>query len=246
MGKVVHYEPCPKCRREGRDRRGDNLARYADGGAHCFGNCGYFELPRDLRKRKVKVENASQNKSVLPPDFSREVPASAWKWLFQWGLPYSYWKDSVGWSERDQRLVFLVGQGPAFSIGRFLGQAPTVAGVRVPRKWWVYGDSNRYVALLGAEKEGPVVLVEDLLSWHKVAQVHPCIWLSGTKISDKVIATLIALKRPVTLWLDADQYPLLAPKLNRLQTFLRAPVRYIHTEKDPKAYTIEEIRNILT
>lgn len=38
MGQVVGHEPCPKCGSR------DNLARYADGGAHCFSaSCGYFE-----------------------------------------------------------------------------------------------------------------------------------------------------------------------------------------------------------
>jgi twinkle protein len=39
---VVDREPCPKCREEGNDRSGDNLARYNDGHGHCFA-CGYHE-----------------------------------------------------------------------------------------------------------------------------------------------------------------------------------------------------------
>lgn len=90
-----------------------------------------------------------------------------------------------------------------------------------------------------------VVVVEDLISAHKVAQVTHCLPLFGTGIYPKAISALRALKRPVTLWLDRDQYTLLAPKINRLQTFLDVPVRFVSTDKDPKEYDLDEIRTIL-
>tara|TARA_R110001592_G_scaffold305451_3_gene578058 strand:- start:456 stop:2198 length:1743 start_codon:yes stop_codon:yes gene_type:complete len=39
---VVGREACPKCRGNGRDNSGDNLARYSNGGAYCF-SCEYYE-----------------------------------------------------------------------------------------------------------------------------------------------------------------------------------------------------------
>ena len=39
---VVGREACPKCRDNGRDNSGDNLARYSNGGAYCF-SCEYYE-----------------------------------------------------------------------------------------------------------------------------------------------------------------------------------------------------------
>ncbi len=39
---VVGREACPKCRENGRDNSGDNLARYSNGGAYCF-SCEYYE-----------------------------------------------------------------------------------------------------------------------------------------------------------------------------------------------------------
>ena len=38
---LLRKEPCPKCGSR------DNLARYASGRAHCFGNCDYNEFPDD-------------------------------------------------------------------------------------------------------------------------------------------------------------------------------------------------------
>lgn len=42
MSDVTGKEPCPECRKNGGDQAGDNLARYADGGAYCFA-CGHNE-----------------------------------------------------------------------------------------------------------------------------------------------------------------------------------------------------------
>ena len=239
MGKVTH-ERCPKCALAGRDRAGDNLGVYPDGSRHCF-SCGYHRSGRSLFTKRVE-SNGYENKGVLPFDFTREVPVRAWRWLLQFGLSYTYWKEHVGWSEHYSRLVFTVGQPTRFSIGRYIGD-------RDERKWYIWGDRGEHVELIRPAVpyggDSPVALVEDLISAHKVGQVTPCIPLFGTKVLDSTIKALIDLKRPVALWLDQDQYTLLAPKINRVQTFLTHSVRYIHTEKDPKRYSIDEIKEIL-
>lgn len=205
-------------------------------------------------KRNEKV-NVDENKAVLPADFTREVPAAGWKWLLQYGLPYSYWKPFVGYSPKDERLVLTFGSPTRFSIGRYVGTDQGEKGTagrwirRPPRKWFFWGDGHGYVEVLDAQKKGDsseaVVLVEDLISAHKVAQVQPALCLFGTNVHDRAIKELIAFKRPVTLWLDWDQAGLLAPKLNRLQTILDRPARHIWMGKDPKEYTLDEIKAIL-
>jgi len=42
MSKVLGREACPNCREQGRDKSGDNLIVYEDGGKHCF-SCSYHE-----------------------------------------------------------------------------------------------------------------------------------------------------------------------------------------------------------
>lgn len=244
MAKHIRYEPCPKCRWGGRDRRGDNLARYSDGSGHCF-SCGHHEWPSLVDKFRIEEPHGDANKTVLPTDFSREVPARAWEWLLQYGLSYTYWKPYTGYSERDERLILTVGSPIQFSIGRYLGGK---TGNEAPRKWWVYGDRHGFADILQPEKgdsSQAVVLVEDIISWHKVGQVAPSLCLFGVKIGTEVIRKLASLKRPVTLWLDRDQLPLLAPKINRLQALVGASVGYVSTQKDPKAYSLGEIKEIL-
>lgn len=237
--KFLKYEACPRCRANGRDRRGDNLGMYSDGSSHCF-SCGYHIHPKHFVP-KVKTDG-NENKAVLPRDFTREVPAAGWKWLLQYGLPYTYWKPYTGYSPSEERLILTVGDGPKFSQGRYLGSEGH-------RKWKFYGDGHKHVEVIGdpflTAETAAVVLVEDLISQHKVGQVTPTISLFGTHVHDLAVRVLVALKRPVVLWLDKDQYALLPAKINRLQTFLRHPVRYISTEKDPKSYGIEEIKELL-
>lgn len=237
MARFVGYDPCPNCRKRGADRAGDNLAMYNDGSGHCF-SCGYHLHPKfQLKFFNTEVLDDSP-KAVLPRDFTREVPAEGWKWLLQYGLSYSYWKPFTGYSPKENRLILTVGEPIRFSQGRALSVGD--------RKWKNYGDGHSFVETYGKELSGPVVLVEDLISAHKVAQISPSIPLFGTTIYDNIINDLRALNKPVKLWLDADQYQLLPKKINRLQTFLSHPVEYIYTSLDPKEYSMSDIKNILT
>lgn len=236
MARCTHHEQCPRCAERGADRRGDNLGIWADGSGYCF-SCGYYRPPTYRLKLLIKERPNEEQKIVLPSDFQREVPAEGWKWLLQYGLSYTYWQPHTGYSERENRLIFTVGQPTRFSIGRSLGVGSS--------KWKIYGDKSSYIEVISEQLSKEVVLVEDLISAHKVGQVTSCIPLFGTAISDGAIKKLVQLNRPVSLWLDNDQYGLLSKKIGRLQSFLGVPVRYIRTDKDPKGYSVNEIKEIL-
>lgn len=60
--KVSDKEPCPKCREGGRDRSGDNLVRWADGGATCFA-CGYKEYKSRAGDKEVSKLTLKQVQS---------------------------------------------------------------------------------------------------------------------------------------------------------------------------------------
>lgn len=247
MGRFAGYSPCPRCRARGGDSRGDNLACYLDGSAHCFA-CGHHIHANRYVPKLKEVDRVE--KSVLPRDFTREVPAAGWKWLLQYGLPYSYWKPLTGYSPADERLILTVGNPVQFSIGRYVGGNAEQRARESPgfRKWKVYGDRLGHAELLGdtsSDSYEGIVVVEDIISSHKVAQVAPALALFGTDIHKKALQALRALKRPVALWLDEDQYRVLPRKINRLQAFLDVPVVFIRKRKDPKEYSLEEIKEIL-
>lgn len=229
MKRVVAYDPCPKCRANGKDSRGDNLVVYSDGGYHCF-SCGNHRSPQRFVP-KEEVPNVS--KALLPADFTREVPANAWKWLLQWGLPYQYWLKKVGFSPKENRLIFLVGEPTVFSLGRYLGED------KGPKKWYVWGDPHRHCEVVGDGEK--IVLVEDLLSAHKVGQVTTAIPLFGVNYHPPHLYYLMNDARPVVLWLDKDQEGEVKKKAVKLSMLLNKAVDVLITDKDPKEYSVDEI-----
>ena len=240
MSKFTHHEQCPKCAENGKDRHKNNLGVWADGAKFCF-SCGYRESPSFRKLKLLTQENTDdKEKAVLPSDFTREVPVEGWKWLLQYSIPMSYWKTRCGFTAKENRLVFTIGNPIRFSIGRALGEHLGAS------KWKVYGDKSSYVETVNEQVSGEVLLVEDLISAHKVGLAgFTAIPLFGTSIGDRHIAHLQALNRPVVLWLDYDQGGSLGKRMGRLQAFLKNPVRGVWTTKDPKCYNIEEIKRIL-
>lgn len=243
MARVVKYEACPKCRSNGRDNRGDNLVRYSDDGGHCF-SCGYHERSSTVTSignyfGSSVTDKENVRKAILPHDFTREVPADAWKWLLQYGLPYSYWKESVGYSPSESRLVLRVGEPLQFSIGRLIGE-PRGENHAKRRKWYVWGDSHKHAEVIG--HGDVVVLVEDLISAHKVGQVTTSIPLFGVELHKPHLYYLINDTRPVVIWLDKDQQGAVNKKASWLQSLLNRPVSVVTTDKDPKELDFESIK----
>lgn len=277
MSKVVGYEPCPRCRSNGRDNRGDNLVRYSDGGGHCF-SCQHHEHS-SIGNLLVNQELNHVPKSLLPSSFTREVPVRAWQWLLQYGLPYTYWKHRCGFAPSESRLVFTVGEPLAFSIGRLIHEAPghegrpTVGGVKPAntsptggvsmelrpqtrsvvstvnqgRKWFVWGDSHKHCEVVTPDS-GPgktVVLVEDIVSAHKVGQITTAIPLFGTVVHPCHLYYLMQQDKPITLWLDKDQEQNVQKTALRLQSLVSVPVNIVITDDDPKSQPFDMIRAVV-
>jgi hypothetical protein len=233
MSRTIGTTTCPKCRDRGHDSRGNNLVLYEDGGAHCFA-CGHHVFPKHYNpviKEKPIVS------SVLPSDFTREVPAVAWKWLLKYGLPMSYWRPYVGYSEKDSRLVFTVGDPTVFSIGRDItGESG--------RKWFVWGDSHKTATAIG-ESATKTVFVEDIVSAHKVGRVATAVPIFGTVIHPCHLRLARYLRLPIVLWLDKDQQGTTYKKANYISMATGLPCEVVHTDLDPKELTLDEIKKEL-
>lgn len=266
MSLFSHYEPCPKCRHQGRDTRGDNLGVYKDDSAHCW-SCGYHRAGSIFKKwSSSSAHGASVNepKSLFPPDFTREVPTSAWTWLMQYGLGYNYWKEVVGFSPKENRLVIQVGgtkhdeegnlqrNGPmAFSIGRLVGP-PSVDG-KPNKKWYVWGDSHKHAEVVVGKfdsrvggHDSAVVLVEDVVSAHKVAHAgFTSMPLFGTQVHPAHLYYLLNEAKPVVLWLDKDQELPVRRRALRLESVLGSAVRVVVTDDDPKSLNVNTIKDVL-
>lgn len=95
-----------------------------------------------------------------------------------------------------------------------------------------------------------MVLVEDLISAHKIAKVGSSVAttpLFGTKLHPchiHYLGTSPSLRR-VILWLDKDQEFNVRKTALRLESLINKPVKVVITEKDPKACSYQEINNVV-
>jgi len=252
MGRVVQRTICPKCRENGGDSRGDNLHLYDDGGYHCFA-CGYHRGSKFYNPVKEDYHHGS---TVLPSDFSKDVPAVAWKWLLQYGLPMDYWRPHIGYSEKDSRLVFTAGDPVCFSIGRYIENGNGSASLRrrgepslerTPAKWFVWGDSHQTAVCYGEQDNGrKVVIVEDIISAHKVGRAEIAVPIFGTVVHPCHYNLLKHIGLPIVLWLDQDQGPYIRKKAAQISIYTGLPVEIVSTRKDPKEIPVETIRELLT
>jgi twinkle protein len=55
---VIGRVPCPECRSQGGDSRGDNLVQYDDGHAYCY-SCGYLERNHEAKVVPLKAHRKS-------------------------------------------------------------------------------------------------------------------------------------------------------------------------------------------
>lgn len=233
MSKFLHYEQCPRCTDKGRDTRGDNCAVYSDGGKHCFA-CGYHITAKYSNHIPKKKE---VNATLFPTDLTTDIPAVALQWLLSYGLPYSYWQPFIGWSEKDMRLVFEAGGA---GVGRYFGPDNK-------RKWYGYGNIHKQPHVISPVENAiqKSVLVEDIVSAHKVGTVAYSIPLFGTKVFDGCIPILRFLAMPIVLWLDKDQEQTMYKKCTWLQAVTGLPVTYVSTPNDPKDCTLTSIKGKL-
>lgn len=271
MSRTTGNEQCPRCSSRGHDSRGDNLVVYDDGGKHCFA-CGLHVFPKHYSVRSIREPVRTENKAILPYDFTEDVPARAWKWLLQYGMPMSHWRGKVGWSEHHQRLVFLVGHPLQFSIGRYI---PPEGAVKAPnrpvesltggwigqgsledinalkraeRKWYVWGDSHAHAELWTAPDSRVVVLVEDIVSANKVQGVGHSSTMALFGTNPFHPAFLWALRQgnlPIILWLDKDQELPMRATASRLELLTGCIVVCVTTERDPKELSEKIIQKTL-
>ena len=89
-----------------------------------------------------------------------------------------------------------------------------------------------------------VVLVEDVVSAIKIGRQFNCIALLTTSMPNEFIQELARSGRAVIIWLDYDKRAKMIRDVLKLQSF-GIKARRVLTVKDPKAYSDEEIKELL-
>lgn len=230
----VKHESCPKCGSR------DNLARYSDGGAFCFG-CHYQE-----RRTHAPINQPLKgDHPPLPDDINHEFSQPCIEWLasFHVDVPTAI-RNGLVWSPRFQQLIYQLGD---------VWQARNFDPERLTkRKNYTSGDVNGCLHIYdnpGRELGTPVydglVIVEDPLSALRVSSIEPSLPLLGSHLATGRLNALAGLYDSFVVWLDSDKYKEARAIAERLR-LVGLSARVIWTELDPKCYTDLEIKDVLS
>lgn len=215
MGKFVRHESCPSCGSR------DNLARYEDGSAWCFG-CRYKEPPTRSKAQKVAkaVSKAPWTTvATLPPTYIDQLVVRGLNEAERALFTYS--------PELD-RIVYTIGD---FSEARSFTKQPKTLSFGT-KPFHIVGEGDT------------IVLVEDVFSSLRVGRVTASVALFGAIVPKDWMLLLSKITKRVILWLDEDKYGE-AVKQARTMRLLGIDTVVVHTKLDPKEYSPAEIEEIL-
>lgn len=237
MALFLKHEPCPECGSK------DNLGRYDDGSAYCFG-CGYIEgINGFQRLRQLRVKrDAAELRVALPPDSADNLPLiPAWQWLSQYGITSDeVTRHQFKWSHDRQFLVMPV-YDPYDNL--LMWQARNFSNYGP--KYYTSGKPEKVDHILGNFGQHTIVVVEDLLSAIKVSRVQNAIPLWGSQLSESRLCRLANSFGNMVLWLDKDKLRESVKFKQKADPAFQA-VHIISTELDPKEYSNTDIRKYLT
>lgn len=264
MAKHLRNEACPKCRKVGHDRSGDNLAVYSDDSRYCW-KCGYFRngsnsIAEFLDKRNKPVPNKHRPLN-LPDDCIPSYPNDVLEWLHKYQLTQSdivkagalYSQNGVTtkkgtftrllcfpfWQYTDNDMLLLGYQARVFGDGK------------EKCKWLSFGDVQTIVNILNNGvghaliKTTRLVLVEDLISAIKVSRLGiSAMPLFGVNIKSRIGQFRVLNPLELIIFLDPDQHKHSIEESNllRLNGF---KAHTVLSKKDPKEYTYDELKELL-
>jgi hypothetical protein len=235
MGRFLRHEPCPACGSR------DNLARYDDGSAFCWG-CRRYESRTTIPNRDIDQSSDSRT-LFLPRSCTTDFPTPCTEWLGRYSITIAEClaRGAVWEPAREQFIL------PYFSEEGELVcyQARNFNPYRANKSKY-YNVGSKETAFPLIQNHGPVVsLTEDTLSAIKVARQVAAMPLLGVHIQVKKLIRLKQLGfETVIVWLDQDKWRE-ARDISDLCKWAGVSSRAILTEKDPKEYSDEEIKEYL-
>lgn len=233
MSRVLSVSRCPQCAERGKDRKGNNLAEYADGW-HCF-SCGY-------RKPKRTISRYNELKTPKVYDgivCEKKLLADHLKWLLGYGLTdreialfsHGYKRVVKGYEIPCNLLVFINTEN--YWLGRNFGDV----GVR-------YLSSGEKPLIKYGTNPDVVVFVEDVISAIKVGRVATAIPMLGAKIPVQWLEQVRSYDR-VVIWGDYDKKIVNLFAARKASEVLGKQVQSVISEKDPKFYDNIAIKDYL-
>lgn len=236
-----HHESCPRCGSK------DNLARYADGSAWCFG-CHYHERATHAPRAGSVVPSELPEHPRLPDDCGTQFSEDAVAWLAKYHLriPEAIYHGVV-YSPSRQQIIYQMG-----NVWQARNLNPEVAA---KRKCFTSGDVNECHHIYGhsdhrstgghvRESSEVLVIVEDPVSAMRIASLCPSMPLLGSHLATKRLNAVAGLYKRLAFWLDSDKLKESRAMAERAK-LIGIETCVIYTDLDPKEYPQSELKEIL-
>jgi hypothetical protein len=244
MAKFVGHESCPSCGSR------DNLARYSDGSAWCFG-CHYKERgdkspfvgERDRQTETISNRDGGEYGVQLPDDAINILGEPAQHWLDVYGISMeSCLRAGFKWSPYWEQLLmpFYDEDGTLCCI-----QAKNFNPKRASKaKYYNTGEKSESRTIYRMVHSDTLVLTEDAVSALKVSLVADAKPLLGTSIPREQLAAFKGPYSRLVVWLDADKWRE-GRAIADSAKLLGLSTKTLLTDKDPKEYDLETIKGLL-
>lgn len=227
MTTFIKHESCPRCGSR------DNLGRYSDGSAWCFG-CHYYEPSTTA----PWINQDEKENYTLACVGSTSFPVCAVQWLSKYQINVgTVLGAGLRWDSGREQLVF-----PFYDReGKLVcTQARNFNPDRASKaKYYNVGEKESHFTIYG--KGDVLVLTEDALSALKISPITAAMPLLGTHISKHKLMALKASYSSLIVWLDADKFKE-AVTIAQQAKWIGFNARAIYSDLDPKEYSVEELK----
>jgi len=207
--------------------------------------------PRTGRRRPRELEEEAGHQQELPmslakarefpTDFQTSMPLTAVRWLYKYGITKDdIDKYHIGYSYKERRIILPV----VSESGLVRWDMRSVLPGQVPRYLSVINPSfSNLFNNMEISNGDTCVIVEDYISGLRVGRQFSSLVLHGSFVSPNIIGHLRRYKK-VILWLDADKYET-SCRLLRTLSAKCINISVASTEKDPKEYSDEKIKEVV-
>ena len=234
MATFVKHEPCPSCGSR------DNLGRYSDGSAFCFG-CHYTERAttspfvgeRDGKTQEYGTGDVFQQYR----EASNHIHGRGLAWLSSYGITATEaLRAGFRWSDSWEQLLMPLYDGDNHLV---CVQAKNFNPKRASKaKYYNIGDKSDSMTVYG--DSATLILTEDILSAIKVSHGYMGMPLLGTHISRSKLAKVCQGIERLVVWLDEDKWRE-ARDIADAAKLIGINAKTLLTPKDPKEYNGTEI-----